>query len=199
METTSVEPRPAPKPLPGAGDGHTGIPGPAAKPVTPPMAAAPDENAPLPKNEMEVFNLLRTLFNNAYRNVPSSILASAYKENPSEIARLVSEAMAVRDKSSAAFSDIMGQIYRETLAVKVRHGMLGKKVGEFLETVARRSGWRIGGKAVDSGMLEEACVGIILNDRWKEECVLLMRGGQEARERSPRFLSRILSAMVKGF
>ncbi len=128
------------------------------------------------------------------------MLASGLREIRATVSSLVREAVRLRaTEDKASFRDCMGKLYQETLAVKVQHGQAGKKVQEYLETVARRAGWQIGDRPLNTDLVEEAVTGVLMSREWLEECLTLMRGGAGSRERSPAFLAEVLAVMAPGW
>ncbi len=83
--------------------------------------------------------------------------------------------------------------------MKVRLGRTGRKVRQFLETIARRTGWVLGGRKVDKEDIDEGVMVVMSHDPAMQECRQLMGGGAEARERAPAFLASILMESSSAF
>jgi hypothetical protein len=172
------------------------------KPEGPAPETAPsvEVEAVFTDTEWEVLGRFREMFARAYRNIPPWVVGRTLRENPDKVRTLVDEAEALRGKGDdVGFRDRLSQLYQETLDVKVRHGRKARKVGQFIETIARRAGRTLSGKPVEMADLAEGVLGILSHEPFLEECLALMEGGAEARERAPVFLFSVLLSASPAF
>jgi hypothetical protein len=150
--------------------------------------------------EWEILARFRELFSKAYRNIPVWVQGRTLTTDPERISGLLEEAKKRRDGGDeAGCREHLTRLYQEALDVKVRFGRTGRKVRQFLETIARRAGWVLGGKKIEKDDLEEGVMLIMSHEPALEECRQLMGGGADARERAPSFLASILMESSPAF
>ncbi|MHC4778903.1 MAG: hypothetical protein ACYTFG_10050 [Planctomycetota bacterium] len=170
----------------------------------PPRTGAPFEAAPpqevFTDGEFETIDLFREMFTKAYRNIPPWARGLTMREDPGGVRRALDRAAGLRaEGDESGCRERLSRLYQETLEVKVKHGRTGRKVQQFLETIARRAGWRLGGRKVEKSDLDDGVLAVMVHEPFMSQCRELMGGGTGARDKAPGFLEIVLTSSSRAF